>query len=116
MPNRPEKMPVEDFKLTKEQKAFYKVFSKFNVVQKMLGKGIQVQQGKLEAMRAMAEDVEGKKKQLLLNAPDQSTLDSADEGMVEMSPGKYGSGMTMPQPRMQGMGMGQAQGIGGNGL
>jgi len=87
MPNLLEKTPVEDFKLTKEQRAFYKVFKKVNAISTMLNKGVKMQMGKLAAMQTMAQEIEGKKKELLLKAPDQSTLDSADEGMIETSQG-----------------------------
>jgi len=90
MPNLLEKTPVEDFKLTKEQRAFYKVFKKVNAISAMLNKGVKMQMGKLAGMQAMAQEIEGKKRELLLKAPDQSTLDSADEGMVETKQGGMG--------------------------
>ena len=83
MPDLIAKEPVEDFKLTPEHKAFYKNYKRITEVSKMIQQGLQFQFGKVEALRAIAQEIEGQKKQLLLKAPDQSVLDVEDEGMVE---------------------------------
>lgn len=83
MPDLIAKEPVEDFKLTPEHKAFYKNYKRISEVSKMIQQGLQFQFGKVEALRSIAQEIEGQKKQLLLKAPDQSVLDIEDEGMVE---------------------------------
>lgn len=82
MPDLIEKEAVEPFKLTKEHKAFAKNFKRVNEVSAMIQQGLRIQFGKLEAMKQIAQEVEGQRKQLLLQAPNQSVYDSADEGMV----------------------------------
>ena len=83
MPDLIEKERVEPFKLTKEHRAFFKNFKRVNEVSAMIQKGLRIQFGKLEAMKQIAQEVEGQKKELLLRAPNQSVYDSADEGMVK---------------------------------
>ena len=83
MPDLIEREKVEPFKLTKEHKAFFKNFKRVNEVSAMIQQGLRVQFGKLEAMKQIAQEVEGQKKELLLTAPDQSVYDSADEGMFK---------------------------------
>lgn len=83
MPDLIEREPVEPFKLTKEHKAFMKSFKRVNEVSAMIQQGLRIQFGKLEAMQQIAQEVEGQKKELLLQAPNQSVYDSADEGMVK---------------------------------
>ncbi len=84
MPNLIAKEPVEGFKLTKEHKAFYKNYQRINEVSQMIKKGLRFQLGKTEALQQIAQEIEGKKKQLLLKAPDQSVLEVEDEGMVDL--------------------------------
>lgn len=83
MPDLIEREKVEPFMLTKEHKAFMKSFKKVNEVTAMIQQGLRIQFGKLEAMQQIAQEVEGQRKELLLQAPDQSVYDSADEGMVK---------------------------------
>lgn len=85
MPNLIAKEPVEGFKLTKEHRAFYKNYKRINEVHEMIKKGLKFQLGKVEALQQIAQEMEGKKKELLLRAPDQSVLDVEDEGMIEMA-------------------------------
>lgn len=82
MPDLIPKEPVEGFKLTDEHKAFYKNFKRVNDVSKMIQQGLRFQLGKVETLKQIAGDVENQKRQLLLNAPDQSVLGIEDEGMV----------------------------------
>lgn len=82
MPDLIPKEPVEKFMLTDEHKAFYKNFKKVNDVSRMINEGLKFQMGKVETLKQIAGEIEGKKRQLLLNAPDQSVLDIEDEGMV----------------------------------
>jgi len=82
MPDLIAKEKVESFKLTKEHKAFAKTFKRVNEVSAMVQQGLKIQFGKLEALKQIAQEVEGQKKELLLQAPNQSVYDSADEGMV----------------------------------
>jgi len=83
MPDLIAREPVEGFKLTKEQKAFYKVYQQINKVSEMINKGLSFQTSKLQALQGIAQDLEGKRKELLLRAPEQSTLDVSDEGMIK---------------------------------
>lgn len=83
MPNLKPKEPVEEYKLTKEQKAFYQMYQKINQVSQMIKQGLQFQAGKLQAMQQAAMDIEGKKKQLMMMAPEQSTLEVEDEGIIQ---------------------------------
>lgn len=85
MPNLKVKDPVEDYRLTKEQKAFYKTFKKVNQIEKMVKQGLSFQMGKLQTLQQIAQQVAGQKKELMLKAPDQSVLDVEDEGMMEGS-------------------------------
>lgn len=87
MPELIAREPVEEFKLTNEQRAFYKTYQKIAQVQEMIDKGLRFQAGKLQALQTIAQDMEGKRKELLLRAPEQSTLDVEDEGMVEQRRG-----------------------------
>lgn len=82
MPDLIPKEPVEPYKLTDEHKAFYKNFKRVNDVSKMIQQGLKFQLGKVETLKQIAGDVENQKRQLLLNAPDQSVLGIEDEGMV----------------------------------
>jgi len=88
MPDLIERKKVEPYMLTKEHKAFMKSFKRVNEVSAMIQKGLRIQFGKLEAMQQIAQDIEGQKKQLLLQAPNQSVYDSADEGMVKTGVGQ----------------------------
>jgi len=83
VPDLIDKEPVERFKLTKEHRAFFRNFKQVNEVSAMIQKGLRIQFGKLQAMKQIAQEVEGQKKELLLRAPNQSVYDSADEGMVK---------------------------------
>ena len=83
MPDLIPKEPVENFKLTKEHKAFYRNFKRVNEVSEMIQNGLRFQLGKVETLQGIAQEVEGQKRQLLLNAPDQSVLDIEDEGLVQ---------------------------------
>lgn len=83
MPRLKPNMPVEGYKLTREQKAFMKTFDKVRSVSEALKRGIQFQTSKLQALQQTAQQVEGMKQELLLRAPDQSTLEAEDEGMVQ---------------------------------
>lgn len=82
MPELKKKKNVEGFRLTKEHKAFFKNYKKVAEVQAMIAKGLKFEMGKLQALKQMAQEVEGKRKELMLNAPEQSVLDVEDEGMV----------------------------------
>lgn len=82
MPDLVAKQPVEEYKLTKEQKAFYQAFQKMTKIQTMVKKGLQFQVKKLQGLQEIAQDIEGKKKELMLRAPQQSVLDVEDEGMI----------------------------------
>lgn len=101
MPNLKERTPVEGWKLTNEQKAFHKTFQKVNAIQKIIEKGVLAQQSKLQAMTGMLKELMGKKKELLLQAPDQPTFEAADEGMVNTKPG-MGRKPTEPRQMMEG--------------
>ena len=83
MPELIEREPVEDYRLTKEQRAFFKSTEKINKIQKMVREGLSFQVGKLQNLQQIAQVIEGQKKELLLRAPDQSVLDVEDEGMTE---------------------------------
>lgn len=83
MPNLKAKEPVEDWKLTEEQKAFYQTYQRIVRTQEMINKGLSFQQNKLQALQGIAQDMEGKRKELMLKAPEQSVLDVEDEGMVQ---------------------------------
>jgi len=83
MPQLVEREPIEDYRLTKEEKAFYRNVKKINQIQERLAKGLQFQTGKLQALHQIAQTLEGQKQQLLLRAPNQSVLDVEDAGMVE---------------------------------
>lgn len=87
MPIAKEKEPVEGFKLTEEMKAFYKTYRKVTQMQGVLKKGIAMQMTKLQSMQEMSEQIEGKRKELMLKAPTQSAFESADEGMIEEAGG-----------------------------
>jgi hypothetical protein len=96
MPNLKERTPVEGWKLTNEQKVFHKTFQKVNAIQRVIEKGVMAQQSKLQAMTGMLKELLGKKKELLLRAPDQSTFEAADEGMINTSSG-FGRKPTEPR-------------------
>jgi len=83
MPNLRPKEPVETWKLTKEQKAFMAAFKRINQVSEMIKKGLQFQVSKLQAMQQAAQQIEGKKMELMQMAPQQSTLEVEDEGLIE---------------------------------
>lgn len=83
MPNLRAREPVEGYKLTQEQRAFFQAFRKISQTQTMLKKGLLYQTAKLKALQQMAEAIEGKKKELMLKAPGQSFLDVEDEGMIQ---------------------------------
>lgn len=83
MPNLKPREPVEGWKLTKEQKAFYKAFQKINKISDMIKKGLQFQAGKLQAMQQAAQQIEGKKMELMQMAPQQSMLEVEDEGLIQ---------------------------------
>lgn len=84
MPDRLPNEKVEGYKLTKEQLAFQKVFGRINAVSTMMQKGIAVKQSQLQQMMQAAQEIEGKKKELLLHAPDQPTFDASDEGLMQV--------------------------------
>lgn len=83
MPNLIAKEPVEGYKLTEEQRTFYQTFQKMTKIQAMVKKGLQFQMKKLQGLQEIAQDIEGKKKELMLRAPQQSVLDVEDEGMIQ---------------------------------
>lgn len=83
MPNLRPKEPVEGWKLTKEQKAFYKAYQRINKVSDMIKRGLRFQAGKLQAMQQAAQQVEGKKLELMQLAPEQSVLEVEDEGLIQ---------------------------------
>jgi len=83
MPNMRAKEPVEGYKLTREQKAFYKTYKRISQVQTMINKGLQAQASKLQNLQQIAQDIEGKRRELMLRAPDQSVLEVEDEGMIQ---------------------------------
>lgn len=83
MPNLRPREPVENYKLTKEQKAFYKAYQRINKISDIIKQGLQFQATKLQAMQQTAMDVEGQKRQLLQMAPQQSMLEVEDEGIIQ---------------------------------
>lgn len=83
MPNLKPREPVENWKLTKEQKAFYKAFKRITQVGDMIKKGLQFQASKLQAMQQAAQQIEGQKMQLMQMAPEQSMLEVEDEGLIQ---------------------------------
>ena len=85
MPNLIARQPVEGYRLTGEQKAFYKNFKRVNQALKTVKMGLRFQAEKLRGLGAIAQQIEGQKKELLLRAPDQSVLDAEDEGMIDTS-------------------------------
>lgn len=83
MPDLIEKEKVEPFKLTKEHKAFLKNYKRINEVSAMIQKGLRIEFGKLQSLQQLANDVEGKRKELLLKKPEQGIREAADEGMFQ---------------------------------
>lgn len=83
MPNLVAKEPVEDYKLTREQRAFFQAYQQMTKIQTMVKKGLQFQAKKLQGLQEIAQDIEGKKKELMLRAPQQSVLDVEDDGMIQ---------------------------------
>jgi len=102
MPNLRAKEPVEGYKLTQEQKAFFQAFRKVSQMQTMLKKGLMYQMTKLKAMQKMAEEIEGKKKELMLQAPEQGFLDVEDEGMVQSQSQEQGPGAMAQMAQVEG--------------
>lgn len=84
MPDRVANTPVEGYKLTKEQLAFQKVYGKLTKISQMMQKGMRMKQSELQEMMGAAQELEGKRKELLLMAPDQPTFESADEGLMKV--------------------------------
>jgi hypothetical protein len=80
-----EQQKVEGFKLTPEHRAFQKVYGKYVATQQIIKRGLVIQMQKLQSLQKLAQEVEGKKRELLLRAPSQSVYDSTDEGMKEQS-------------------------------
>lgn len=94
-----DKEPVEGFKITPEHKAFHRVFQKFNATQQLIKRGLVATVQKLQGLQQLAKEVEGKKRELLLRAPNQSVYEAEDEGMRRKP---QEEGMMGPEQMMEG--------------
>lgn len=83
MPDLIAREPVEDYKVTKEHKAFLKNVQRINAVKNMIDRGLMSKMQELKALQTFSQDLAGKRKELMLRAPEQSVLDVEDEGMIE---------------------------------
>ena len=75
---------VEGFRLTKEQKAWYKDYKKLHKVSEMLKNGLRIEYGKMENLKKLFEQAQGVKAQMMKGAPVNPTNEvEGQEGIAK---------------------------------
>ncbi len=69
MVNYAGKDAVEEFRLTKEQKAWYKDYKKLHKVTEMLKQGLKIEYGKLQELQKLFDQSQDVKAKMLKGAP-----------------------------------------------
>jgi len=90
MAGKKDKGQVPNFALTDEHKAWFKEYSKVLRIEKILTNGIKVELPKMQRLRLMYEQVQGKKQEMMKMAPVKPTNEV--EGQADTLPEQAAAG------------------------
>jgi len=87
MAGKKDKSQVPSFALTDEHKAWFKEYSKILRMEKLLTDGIKVELPKMQRLRLMFEEVQGKKQEMMKMAPPKPTNEIEGQMPKVVTPG-----------------------------